>query len=166
MNTASTVPSEGPSWIENSVHRDKATRSVALQTPVRIPLRLRFLPSLADIIEENDPASANSKSSIIWKHIRFLGRLSLSQFGRNSNCSPLLFFFMHSNLMTNNTYVMHINYNFMKILHIIIEYFTFVFAPRSHYGRGGRVRCEESGGKKKYVLLVHILYPYISFARF
>ncbi|KAF7398362.1 hypothetical protein HZH66_006259 [Vespula vulgaris] len=78
---ASTVPSEAPSWVQNSVHRNKATKSIALQTAVRIPLRLKFLPSLGDIVDENDPASANSKSSIIWKHIRFLGRLTLSQFG-------------------------------------------------------------------------------------
>ncbi|KAL2712641.1 potassium channel subfamily K member 10-like isoform X3 [Vespula squamosa] len=78
---ASAVPPEAPSWVQNSVRHNKATKSIALQTAVRIPLRLKFLPSLGDIVDENDPASASSKSSIIWKHIRFLGRLTLSQFG-------------------------------------------------------------------------------------
>lgn len=83
---SSNVPTEAPpTWIKTNVRRVKSTRSVALQTAVRIPLRLRVLPSLREIADENDPASANSKSSVIWKHLRFLGRLSLSQFGRNSN---------------------------------------------------------------------------------
>ncbi|XP_014614586.1 PREDICTED: uncharacterized protein LOC106792618 isoform X2 [Polistes canadensis] len=84
----STIPREISSWVQNSVHHDKATKSIALQTAVRVPLRLRFLPSLEDIIDENDPASASPKSSVIWKHLRFLGRLLLSQFGRNIICSP------------------------------------------------------------------------------
>ncbi|XP_015178465.1 PREDICTED: uncharacterized protein LOC107067448 [Polistes dominula] len=76
----STISREASSWVQNSVHHDKTTKSVALQTAVRIPLRLRFLPSLEDTIDENDPASASPKS-VIWKHLRFLGRLLLSQFG-------------------------------------------------------------------------------------
>ncbi|KAI4482428.1 hypothetical protein M0802_013720 [Mischocyttarus mexicanus] len=77
-----TIPRETPtSWVQNNVHHDKATKSIALQTAIRIPLRLRFLPSLEDIIGENNPASASPKSTVIWKYLRFLGRLLLSQFG-------------------------------------------------------------------------------------
>ncbi|KAK2574941.1 hypothetical protein KPH14_008706 [Odynerus spinipes] len=79
---SSIVPTEDPPpWIKGSLHRDKSTRSIALQTTVRVPLRLRVLPSIREIVDENDPASRNSKSSVVWRHLRFLGRLSLSQFG-------------------------------------------------------------------------------------
>lgn len=71
------------------------TKSVAIQTIEGLPLRLRVLPSLRDIEEDNGNSSFNS--SRFWKYLRFLGRLSLSQFGTLSDS----YFFMilrHFNL--------------------------------------------------------------------
>ncbi|CAK9828143.1 hypothetical protein ANTRET_LOCUS5720 [Anthophora retusa] len=61
---------------------EKATKSVAIQTQVGLPLRLRVLPSIKDIDEERSVNSTNTKGfSTMWKYVRFLGRLSLSLFG-------------------------------------------------------------------------------------
>ncbi|KOC65824.1 TWiK family of potassium channels protein 7 [Habropoda laboriosa] len=61
---------------------EKSTKSVAIQTLIGLPLRLRVLPSVKDIVDEKDENSTNVKGfSTIWKYIRFLGRLSLSLFG-------------------------------------------------------------------------------------
>ncbi|XP_076172175.1 uncharacterized protein LOC143149049 isoform X2 [Ptiloglossa arizonensis] len=67
-----------------AVELKKSIKSVAIQTIVGIPLRLRILPSVKDIIEETKPNTVDAvekKSFKIWKHIRFLGRLSFSLFG-------------------------------------------------------------------------------------
>ncbi|XP_008556753.1 uncharacterized protein LOC103577733 [Microplitis demolitor] len=44
------------------------------------PYWLRVFPTLKDIIEEEESENSGT-SSKIWKHLRFLGRLSLCQFG-------------------------------------------------------------------------------------
>lgn len=46
------------------------------------PYWLRVFPTLKDIIEEEESENSGT-SSKIWKHLRFLGRLSLCQFGRS-----------------------------------------------------------------------------------
>ncbi|EZA57719.1 uncharacterized protein LOC105276913 isoform X2 [Ooceraea biroi] len=67
--------------LKNGVIRTKWTKSVAVQTIEGLPLRLRVLPSLRDIEEDNGSTLDPMKSSRVWKYLRFLGRLSLSQFG-------------------------------------------------------------------------------------
>jgi hypothetical protein len=54
---------------------------VAVQTIEGLPLRLRILPSLRDIEEDNGNTVDSKKSSRFFKYLRFLGRLSFSQFG-------------------------------------------------------------------------------------
>lgn len=55
---------------------------MTVQTTIGLPLRLRVFPSIKDIVEEKDANSKDTKGfSKLWKHIRFLGRLSLSMFG-------------------------------------------------------------------------------------
>lgn len=63
--------------LKNGIVLTKWTESVAIQTIEGLPLRLRVLPSLRDIEEDNESPS----SSRFWKYLRFLGRLSFSQFG-------------------------------------------------------------------------------------
>ncbi|XP_012532340.2 uncharacterized protein LOC105834418 isoform X2 [Monomorium pharaonis] len=64
--------------LKNGVIR-KWTKSVTVQTIEGLPLRLRILPSLRDIEEDN--GNSTGRFLRFWKYLRFLGRLSLSQFG-------------------------------------------------------------------------------------
>ncbi|XP_063988033.1 uncharacterized protein LOC135168085 isoform X2 [Diachasmimorpha longicaudata] len=59
----------------------KVIKSTGVQTHLgEGPYRLKVFPALKDIVD--DDASDNPKtSSRLWKHLRFLGRLSLCQFG-------------------------------------------------------------------------------------
>lgn len=62
---------------------EKLTKSIAIQTIVGLPLRLRILPSVKDIVQEKYVNSTDIEGfSKIWKYIRFVGRLSLSLFGK------------------------------------------------------------------------------------
>ncbi|XP_043258804.1 uncharacterized protein LOC122401016 [Colletes gigas] len=80
IGSPTTISEEFARRYKPVIEPKKSLKSVAIQTIVGLPLRLRLLPSVKDIIEESD--TTNSKiSSRIWKHIRFLGRLSLSLFG-------------------------------------------------------------------------------------
>ncbi|XP_076236164.1 uncharacterized protein LOC143180368 [Calliopsis andreniformis] len=82
IDTPTTVSEDISSRYKSSVDLENATKSVGVQTIVGQPLRLRFLPSVKDILEEDCRKSGDAKKpSRIWKHIRFLGRLSLSLFG-------------------------------------------------------------------------------------
>ncbi|XP_053984049.1 uncharacterized protein LOC128893663 isoform X2 [Hylaeus anthracinus] len=78
IESTTPVSEDIPTRLETVVEPKKLTKSIAIQTIVGLPLRLRFLPSVKDIFEEN---GSGKKSTKIWKHIRFLGRLSLSLFG-------------------------------------------------------------------------------------
>ncbi|XP_067205419.1 uncharacterized protein [Linepithema humile] len=80
-DTPTTISTEISPHLKNGVIRTKWTKSVAIQTIEGLPLRLRALPSLRDIEEDNGNSLFPQKSSRFWKHLRFLGRLSLSQFG-------------------------------------------------------------------------------------
>lgn len=80
-DTPTTISTEISPHLKNGVIRTKWTKSVAIQTIEGLPLRLRVLPSLRDIEEDNENSSSPKKSSRFWKYLRFLGRLSLSQFG-------------------------------------------------------------------------------------
>ncbi|XP_018405142.1 PREDICTED: uncharacterized protein LOC108781618, partial [Cyphomyrmex costatus] len=73
-----TISSEIFPRLKNGIIRTKWTKSVTVQTIEGLPLRLRILPSLRDIEEDN---GNSSKISRFWKYLRFLGRLLLSQFG-------------------------------------------------------------------------------------
>ncbi|XP_011169288.1 uncharacterized protein LOC105202453 [Solenopsis invicta] len=77
-DTPTTISSEISPRLKNGVIR-KWTKSVTVQTVEGLPLRLRVLPSLRDIEEDN--GNSSEKFSRFWKYLRFLGRLSLSQFG-------------------------------------------------------------------------------------
>ncbi|XP_076669331.1 uncharacterized protein LOC143369363 isoform X2 [Andrena cerasifolii] len=82
IDSPTTVSEEISSQYKASVDLENSLKSVAIQTIVGLPLRLRVLPSVKDIIDEdNNKSMDGKKSSKIWKHIRFLGRLSLSLFG-------------------------------------------------------------------------------------
>ncbi|XP_011860972.1 PREDICTED: uncharacterized protein LOC105558074 isoform X2 [Vollenhovia emeryi] len=79
-DTPTTISPEISPRLKNGVIRTrKWTKSVTVQTIEGLPLRLRFLPSLRDIEEDN--GNSAGKSSRFWKYLRFLGRLSLSQLG-------------------------------------------------------------------------------------
>ncbi|XP_011707770.1 PREDICTED: potassium channel subfamily K member 10-like [Wasmannia auropunctata] len=78
-DTPTTVSSEISPRLKNGIIRTKWTKSVTVQTIEGLPLRLRILPSLRDIEEDN--GNSSEKSSRFWKYLRFLGRLTLSQFG-------------------------------------------------------------------------------------
>ena len=85
IDTPTTVSEEISSQYKASVDLETSLKSVAIQTIVGLPLRLRVFPSVKDIIDEdNNKSMDGKKSSRIWKHIRFLGRLSLSLFGKNN----------------------------------------------------------------------------------
>ncbi|XP_014483149.1 PREDICTED: uncharacterized protein LOC106748797 isoform X2 [Dinoponera quadriceps] len=75
-----TISEELSPRLKNGIVRTKWTKSVAVQTVVGLPLRLRVLPSLRDIEEDNGNTS-NTRSSRFLKYLRFLGRLAFSQFG-------------------------------------------------------------------------------------
>ncbi|XP_076757671.1 uncharacterized protein LOC143427420 isoform X1 [Xylocopa sonorina] len=82
VGTPTTISEEISPGCKTVVDIEKLTKSVAIQTIVGLPLRLRVLPSIKDIVQEEAVDSANVKGfSKVWKHIRFLGRLSLSLFG-------------------------------------------------------------------------------------
>ncbi|XP_043592776.1 uncharacterized protein LOC122572177 isoform X1 [Bombus pyrosoma] len=82
IDTPTTVSEDISPRYKTTANSEKPTKSIAIQTTVGLPLRLRVLPSVKDIVEEEDVASSNVKGfSKIWRHIRFLGRLSLSLFG-------------------------------------------------------------------------------------
>ncbi|KOX68377.1 TWiK family of potassium channels protein 7 [Melipona quadrifasciata] len=82
IDTPTTISEEISPRNKTIANSEKSTKSIAIQTIVGLPLRLRVLPSVRDIVEEKDVDSSNVKGfSKIWKHIRFLGRLSLSLFG-------------------------------------------------------------------------------------
>ncbi|XP_031844977.1 uncharacterized protein LOC116432359 isoform X2 [Nomia melanderi] len=82
IDTPTTVSEELSSQRKTSIEFRKSMKSVAIQTIVGLPLRLRTFPSVKDIVEEDSTHPTNSKKPLkIWKHIRFLGRLSLSLFG-------------------------------------------------------------------------------------
>ncbi|XP_070517767.1 uncharacterized protein [Cardiocondyla obscurior] len=79
-DTPTTVSSGISPRLKNGIIRTKKwTKSVTVQTVEGLPLRLRVLPSLRDIEEDN--GNSSEKFSRFWKYLRFLGRLSLSQFG-------------------------------------------------------------------------------------
>ncbi|KAL6257955.1 hypothetical protein P5V15_011553 [Pogonomyrmex californicus] len=78
-DTPITISSRISSRLKNGMIRTKWTKSVTVQTVEGLPLRLRILPSLRDIEENN--GSSSGKVPRVWKYLRFLGRLSLSQFG-------------------------------------------------------------------------------------
>ncbi|XP_033342145.1 uncharacterized protein LOC117229648 [Megalopta genalis] len=80
IDSPTTVSEELSSQHKSSVEFKKSVSSIAVQTIVGLPLRLRAFPSVKDIVEE-DSRNPTKKSLKIWKHIRFLGRLSLSLFG-------------------------------------------------------------------------------------
>ncbi|KYQ49018.1 TWiK family of potassium channels protein 7 [Trachymyrmex zeteki] len=77
-DTPTTISSEISPHLKNGIIRTKWTKSVTVQTIEGLPLRLRILPSLRDIEEDN---GNSSKVSRFRKYLRFLGRLLLSQFG-------------------------------------------------------------------------------------
>ncbi|XP_051175973.1 TWiK family of potassium channels protein 7-like isoform X3 [Leptopilina boulardi] len=54
--------------------------ATGVQTIHGLPYMLRVLPKVKDIVDEENSADPK-KSSILCRHLRFLGRLSLSQFG-------------------------------------------------------------------------------------
>ncbi|XP_034176356.2 uncharacterized protein LOC117602439 isoform X5 [Osmia lignaria lignaria] len=82
IDTSTTISEETFPRYKTPVHLEKSVKSVAIQTIIGQPLRLRVLPSVKDIVHENETNSADVKGfSKIWKYIRFLGRLSLSLFG-------------------------------------------------------------------------------------
>lgn len=60
--------------------QSSTTKSTAVQTIHGLPYMLRVLPKVRDIVDEENSADPK-KSSRLWRHLRFLGRLSLSQFG-------------------------------------------------------------------------------------
>ncbi|XP_029167492.1 uncharacterized protein LOC114937979 [Nylanderia fulva] len=76
-HTPTTISTDISPRLKNGMIPTKWTNSVAIQTVEGLPLRLRVLPSLRDIEEDNE----SSSSSRFWKYLRFLGRLSFSQFG-------------------------------------------------------------------------------------
>lgn len=78
-DTPTTISTDISPHLKNGMIPTQWTKSVAIQTIEGLPLRLRVLPSLRDIEEDNGNSSFNS--SRFWKYLRFLGRLSLSQFG-------------------------------------------------------------------------------------
>ncbi|XP_011057006.1 PREDICTED: potassium channel subfamily K member 6-like isoform X1 [Acromyrmex echinatior] len=77
-DTPTTISSEISPNLKNGIIRTKWTKSVTVQTIEGLPLRLRILPSLRDIEEDN---GNSSKVSRFRKYLRFLGRLLLSQLG-------------------------------------------------------------------------------------
>ncbi|KZC09947.1 PREDICTED: TWiK family of potassium channels protein 7-like [Dufourea novaeangliae] len=82
IDTPTTVSEELSPEHKPVVEIKKSVKSIAVQTIIGLPLRLRLLPSVKDIVEDDNVNSADAKKSLkIWKHIRFLGRLSLSLFG-------------------------------------------------------------------------------------
>lgn len=60
--------------------QSSATKSTGIQTVHGLPYMLRVLPKVRDIVDEENSADPK-KSSRLCRHLRFLGRLSLSQFG-------------------------------------------------------------------------------------
>lgn len=74
-DTLTTISTDISPRLKNGIVLTKWTNSVAIQTIEGLPLRLRVLPSLRDIEEDN------GSTSRFWKYLRFLGRLSFSQFG-------------------------------------------------------------------------------------
>ncbi|EGI64077.1 PREDICTED: potassium channel subfamily K member 6-like isoform X2 [Acromyrmex echinatior] len=78
IDTPTTISSEISPNLKNGIIRTKWTKSVTVQTIEGLPLRLRILPSLRDIEEDN---GNSSKVSRFRKYLRFLGRLLLSQLG-------------------------------------------------------------------------------------
>ncbi|KAG5348263.1 TWK7 protein, partial [Acromyrmex charruanus] len=78
IDTPTTISSEISPHLKNGIIRTKWTKSVTVQTIEGLPLRLRILPSLRDIEEDN---GNSSKVSRFRKYLRFLGRLLLSQLG-------------------------------------------------------------------------------------
>nr|XP_012137220.1 PREDICTED: uncharacterized protein LOC100879254 isoform X4 [Megachile rotundata] len=82
IDTSTTVSEDTFPRFKTPVHFRRCTKSVAIQTIIGQPLRLRVLPSIKDIVDENETNSGDVKGfSKIWKYLRFLGRLSLSLFG-------------------------------------------------------------------------------------
>lgn len=82
IETPTTVSEDLSPRFKTELEAEKTTKSASVQTIVGIPLRLRVLPSIRDIVDEESATSADpKKSSRFWRHLRFLGRLSLSQFG-------------------------------------------------------------------------------------
>ncbi|XP_019697671.2 uncharacterized protein LOC105184657 isoform X2 [Harpegnathos saltator] len=81
IHTPATISEELSPRMKNGIIRTKWTKSVAVQTIIGLPLRLRVLPSLRDIEENNDGNPSNSRFSTFLKYLRFLGRLAFSQFG-------------------------------------------------------------------------------------
>ncbi|XP_024869546.1 potassium channel subfamily K member 10-like isoform X1 [Temnothorax curvispinosus] len=80
-DTPTTLSSEISPRLKNGVIPTKNwTKSVTVQTVEGLPLRLRFLPYLSRDIEE-DNGTSSGKFSRFCKYLRFLGRVSLSQFG-------------------------------------------------------------------------------------
>lgn len=63
--------------------QSSATKSTGIQTVHGLPYMLRVLPKVRDIVDEENSADPK-KSSRLCRHLRFLGRLSLSQFGKQT----------------------------------------------------------------------------------
>ncbi|XP_032683456.1 uncharacterized protein LOC116849913 isoform X2 [Odontomachus brunneus] len=80
IRAPTTISEELAPRLRNGIIRTKWAKSVAVQTIIGLPLRLRVLPSLRDIEEDNGNAS-NSRTSRFLKYLRFMGRLAFSQFG-------------------------------------------------------------------------------------
>lgn len=78
-DTPTTISTDISPRLKNGIIPTNWTKSVAIQTIEGLPLRLRVLPSLRNIEEDN--GNSSSDSSRFWKYLKFLGRLSFSQFG-------------------------------------------------------------------------------------
>ncbi|KAG6798564.1 hypothetical protein HZU73_06130 [Apis mellifera caucasica] len=82
IDTPTTISEEISPRYKTTENLEKLTKSIAIQTIVGLPLRLRILPSVKDIVQEKYVNSTDIEGfSKIWKYIRFVGRLSLSLFG-------------------------------------------------------------------------------------
>ncbi|XP_011305710.1 uncharacterized protein [Fopius arisanus] len=67
--------------VEGNQKTLRVIKSTGVQTHLgEGPYRLKVFPALKDIVEE-DPSGNPKTSSRLWRHLRFLGRLSLCQFG-------------------------------------------------------------------------------------
>ncbi|XP_050464614.1 potassium channel subfamily K member 10-like isoform X1 [Cataglyphis hispanica] len=78
-DTPTTISTDISPRLKNGMIPTNWTKSVAIQTIEGLPLRLRVLPSLRNIEEDN--GNSSSDSSRVWTYLKFLGRLSFSQFG-------------------------------------------------------------------------------------
>lgn len=90
-DTPTTIFEEISPRLKNGIIRTKWIKSVGIQTTLGLPLRLRVLPILRDIEDDNSNFSDSEKFSRFWKYLRFLGRLTFSQFGMNKQFGMVKF---------------------------------------------------------------------------